>query len=132
MSELAGIMELKAQAYIKQKQLAEEIKALEMVERMLRAKEDSPKVVNIQPSIYRKLKQEAAVRDVLTRAGKALTTSQIADALKEGGFLFTSKNLANSLYATMKKNSKGLYFCEKIGGSTVFGLAQKVEANIAM
>jgi len=131
MSELTRILDLKAQAQIELKQAQEKIKALEFVEKMLRDAEHTSNVVEIQPSIYKKLKQEVAVRDVLTRAGKALTASEIADALRCGGFQFTSKDLANSLYATMKKNAKGLYFCEKKGNRTVFGLARKLEVNIA-
>lgn len=56
-------------------------------------------------------------------AGRKLTAGEIADALNRGGFKFETDDPANSVYATMKKNQKGLYAVEKIGKRTYFGLA---------
>ncbi len=130
MHELQTIIRLKSQVSDEIEKARAKLKALEVVEKMIRDSKAS-NVITIQPKAYSNMKQEPALKLVLEAAGKKLSASEIAERMKQGGFKFRSGNPSNSLYVTMKKNAKGLYVSEKDGKRTVFGLAgqQTLAAN---
>lgn len=134
MDELQTIIALKVQVHDDIRKLEDKLKALEVVEKMVRDSKQPGSVVPVVPKAYSNMKQDKAICHVLRNTSRKLGSDEVADALQRGGFKFTSKKPANSIYVTMKKNAKGLYVSEKKGKRTVFGLSEeeiKVEAGNA-
>jgi hypothetical protein len=134
MDELQTILALKSQVQDDMRKLQDKLRALEVVEKMIRDSKQPGAIVPIPPKTYPDMKQDDAIRHALRTAGRKLTATEIADALQRGSFKFQSENPSNSIFATMKKNAKGLYVSEKLGKRTVFGLAEerpKAEAGNA-
>ncbi|MGH9425183.1 MAG: hypothetical protein ACRD2L_02600 [Terriglobia bacterium] len=134
MDELQTILALKSQVQDDIRKLQDKLRALEVVEKMIRDSKQPGAIVPVAPKTYSDMKQDDAIRHALKAAGRKLTATEIADALRRGGFKFESANPSNSIFATMKKNAKRLYASEKFGKRTVFGLAeesQKAEAGNA-
>jgi len=125
MDELQTILALKIQVQDDVKRLQDKLKALEVVEKMIRDSKQPGSVIPVPAKTYSDVKQDDAICHVLKRAGRRLAASEIADALQRGGFKFESDNPPNSVYATMKKNAKRLYVWEKFGKRTLFGLAEQ-------
>ena len=132
MNELETILALKTQTQEEIRRMQEKLKALEVVERMVRDSNSPANVVEIQPKIYKDMKQDAAIQDVLRKATRALTAAEITDALKRGGFGFRSANPRNSVYVTLKTNRKGYYEAGKRGKKATFKLTpHHIEVNVA-
>jgi hypothetical protein len=134
MDELQAILNLKAQAREELRRAEEKLRALEVVESMIRESKQPSSTIPVQPKMFSGVKQEEAILHALRLAGRKLTAGEIAQALERGGFKFDTDDPSNSIYATMKKNQKGLYAIEKIGKRTYFGLVEppksvKVEAH---
>ena len=132
MHELERVLGLKRQQQEVIKTAQEKLHALELVERML-TDDRVPQVQaeQIPPKLYNQMKQDAAIQDVLERAGVWMTAAQITDALQRGGFRFTADDPRGSVYAALKQNRKGLYATKKEGQNVVFGLAKWEQAEAA-
>lgn len=129
MDELQTILGLKAQVGEDIRRAEAKLKALDLVEKMIRESKQPGAVIPIQPKLYASMKQDEAISDVLKTAGRKLTAREVAEALQRGGFKFKTDNPSNSVYATMKGNEKGFYTSEKVGGRTMFGLAERTEID---
>jgi hypothetical protein len=95
------------------------VAAIALVEQMLNEADGQS---NLYP--YRNMNQEDAMRGALKRAGKPLNSSDLADALKAGGYLFTSTNPANSIGVAANTNRKGFFSTTKEGNRTLIGLKE--------
>jgi hypothetical protein len=125
MDELQTILGLKAQVSEDIRRAESKLRALEIVEKMIRDSKQPGAVIPIQPKLYASMRQDDAIRDVLKTAAHKLTAREVAEALQRGGFKFKTDNPTNSLFATMNTNRKGLYTSEKVGSQRVFGLAEE-------
>ena len=129
MDELQTILGLKEQVSEDIRRAESKLKALETVEKMIRESKQPGALIPIQPKLYASMKQNEAICDVLKTAARKMTAREVAEALQRGGFKFKTDDPSNSVYATMKTNEKGFYASEKVGGRTMFGLAESVETG---
>jgi hypothetical protein len=127
MDELQTILALKAQVTEDIRKSEAKLRALEIVEKMIRESKETLAVISIQPKLYANMKQDEAICGVLKTAGRKLTAREVAEALQRGGFKFKTDKPDNSVYATMNTNEKGLYSSEKVGSRRVFGLAESTD-----
>jgi len=125
MDELQRLLTLKSEVKDEIRRGEEKLKALEIVEKMMREASERANVVPLQSKQYKNVKQDEAIQDVLRRAPRKLTSKEISDALQRGGYEFDSKKPQESVYSTLHVNSKGLYIKEKVGSTAVFGLAEQ-------
>ena len=129
MDELQTILALKGQVTEDIRKSEAKLKALEIVEKMIRESKEPSAVISIQPKLYANMKQDEAICDVLRSAGRKLTAREVAEALQRGGFKFKTDEPSNSVFATMNVNEKGLYSSEKVGSRRMFGLAESAEST---
>src|SRR3989442_16001325 len=113
MNELQGIAALEIQVKQEIKKAEEKLRALELVKKMMRDSKHPSNGVPVESGAYKKMKQRAAIQDVLRRAGKKLSAAEVAEALRSGGYKFKSKEPNNSIYVTLKGDNS--YVSEKYG-----------------
>jgi len=106
----------------------EAAKSLEAICRVEYLLEDANRAEKAQP--YRGLNQEDAMRLVLSAAQRPLPAADLAEALKDGGYQFTSANPANSIGVAANANRKGYFTTEKEGHRTLIGLKQWVALEV--
>jgi len=130
--DLKTIELLKRQARERISLAQEELEALEVVERLIRQRGVQPLAEQIAPKAYKGMLQEDAIKEYLDRdAGHFKTAAEVTDALRRGGFPFTSKDPRSSVYQTLKQNRKGAFATQKEGQEVSFGLAKWEGASAA-
>jgi hypothetical protein len=99
--------------------VTERLNALALVEKMLtEVKQES------ETAPLRDLMQEDAMRAALLNADRVMNSSDLADAMKAGGYIFTSNNPANAVVVAANKNSKGYFEIGKEGNRSLIGLVE--------
>ena len=131
MDDFQAISTLKRQVKELINRYQQELHALELVERMLMERRQPGAADQTSKKVYRGMKQNEAIQDVLEKAGGPMTAAAIADALERGGFPFKSKDPKGPVYAALKQSRQGLYFSKKDGQNVKFGLARWKRAETA-
>jgi aspartokinase len=93
--------------------------AIQLVEEMLAAKD---REVELYP--YRHMTQEEAMRAALVKAGEMMNSSELAAALKDGGYPFRSNEPANVVIVSANTNRNGYFSKVKDGNRTLIGLKE--------
>ena len=78
---------------------------------------------------YREMSQEDAMRKALISASQSLTSRDLAEALKAGGYPFTSNNPANAIIVAANVNRKKYFVIEKEGNRALIGLVEWREGH---
>ena len=138
MDELQKLISLKRRAHerVTQRQeelraAQEELRAIEITERLMKEQGNFGDELPIQPKLYKSMKQDDSVQDVLEKSHQPMTARQIATALQRGGFPFSTKNPKDTVYQALKANRKGLFSRKEEGQDLKFGLVkwEQAEAN---
>lgn len=117
-----------AQAYLKKaeeeydattSQVQRQLEALDLVEAMATEAERTP---DRYP--YREMSQEDAMRTALIKAGQSMNSTELAEALKQGGYPFRSTNPANAIVVAANTNRNGYFTTNKENGRTLIGLKE--------
>ena len=95
------------------------LSAIKLVEEMVA---EAGQSAELNP--YRQLTQEQAMREALRKAGQALNSTELAEALRRGGYPFKTKEPANTIVVAANLNRNGYFTTAKENGRTLIGLAE--------
>ncbi len=108
--------------------VAEDVrKKIEALDIVLRMHEEA--VAEERSSPYKGLLQDDAIRLVLEKEGRKLNSSEIAEAMKAGGYIFASANPPNAVVVAANTNRRGYFTTEKEGNRTLIGLKEWWEST---
>lgn len=93
--------------------------AIQLVEEMVAARDGEA-----ERYPYRNMTQEEAMRAALIKAGQTMNSSELAAALKQGGYPFRSNDTANAVVVAANTNRNGYFSKTKDGNRTLIGLKE--------
>jgi hypothetical protein len=100
---------------------------LDAIDTVVRMNEEA--IAEEQTAPYRDMLQDDAIRLVLLKENRRMNSSEIADAMKVGGYVFASGNPPNAVVVAANTNRREYFTTEKEGNRTLVGLKEWVHGQ---